>query len=163
MSFRRSEAKWRNITALCCVVPLRQEISGLRVSIELNAFVSIPTGSPARNDSYGEPLPCHFDRSEAEWRNLTALCCVAVVPPPPSCLPVVSGIGLTNVTRRRTPSPLRGPLRPAGKRVTGFSVVYRLPANPVPLPPKRGREHCVQNDGPGRKAPQRLTSDCLNF
>ena len=27
--------------------------------------------------------------------------------------------------------------RPGGKRVTGFSVVYRLPANPVPLPPDK--------------------------
>ena len=68
--FDRSKVKWRNITALCCVVPLQQEISRLRVSIELNAFVSMPTCSSARNDSYGEPLPCHFDRSEAKWRNL---------------------------------------------------------------------------------------------
>ena len=30
------------------------------------------------------------------------------------------------------------PSRPAGKRVTGFSVVYRLPTNPVPLPPRAG-------------------------
>ena len=27
------------------------------------------------------------------------------------------------------------PSRPAGKRVTGFSVAYRSPMNPVPLPP----------------------------
>ena len=28
---------------------------------------------------------------------------------------------------------------PKGKRVTGFSVALRLPTNPVPLPPRRGK------------------------
>ena len=69
-----------------------------------------------------QTLPCHFDRSEAEWRNLPALRCMAVMPFPPSCLPVVSGIGLTNVTCRRTPSPLRGPLPLKGDASTAFRM-----------------------------------------
>ena len=48
--FDRSEAKWRNLPALRCVVPLWQEISRLRASIELEVFGFISTCSPARND-----------------------------------------------------------------------------------------------------------------
>ena len=33
----------------------------------------IPTRSPARDDDVGERPSRHFDRSEAEWRNLTPL------------------------------------------------------------------------------------------
>ena len=33
----------------------------------------IPTRSPARDDGVGERPSRHFDRSEAEWRNLTPL------------------------------------------------------------------------------------------
>ena len=66
---------------------LRWEILGLRVSIEYKTVTFIPTCSPARNDSsrdaaptpfcfflkclYAARRPCHFDRSEAKWRNLT--------------------------------------------------------------------------------------------
>ena len=62
------------------------EISRLRVSIEYKTFTLIPACSPARNDSrdavpapfcfflkclYAARRPCHFDRSEAKWRNPT--------------------------------------------------------------------------------------------
>ena len=69
--------------------PWWQEISRLYVSIEPKVFATIPEGSSARDDDAGRQhtvipgikltrtLPRtlrHFDRSEAEWRNLTLKC-----------------------------------------------------------------------------------------
>ena len=66
---------------------------------------------------------------------------------------------------------------PAGKRVTGFSVAYRLPTNPVPLPPPiQGALWVLSNGGnlslwqqrsenhttglrPGENKPTALTGD----
>ena len=39
--------------------------------IKAFSICPIPTRSPARDDDGGERLSRHFDRSEAEWRNLT--------------------------------------------------------------------------------------------
>ena len=64
-------------------VALRREIFRLRVSSKRFPSVPIPTCSPARDDGVGEQHPVisegdephsrHFDRSEAEWRNLPPL------------------------------------------------------------------------------------------
>ena len=73
--FDRSEGERKNLPPVIRV-PLGWEISRLRVSIEFKPFASIPACSSARDDSYGGLLLCHFDRSEAKWRNLPALRCV---------------------------------------------------------------------------------------
>ena len=86
--FDRSGAEWRNLTTLWVHAPWWQEISRLRVSIGPKIFAIIPAHSPARDDDVGGqhtvipgskltrtmPRPRHFDRSEAEWRNLTPKC-----------------------------------------------------------------------------------------
>ncbi len=55
-------------------------------------------------------------------------------------IPQPSGRRPVKPTKLKNPQPplvpTAPPFRPAGKRVTGFSVVYRLPTNPVPLPPQ---------------------------
>ena len=67
--FDRSEGE-REKAPSCGTGSIGGEISGLRVSIEFKPFASIPACSFARDDSYGGLLLCHFDRSEAKWRNL---------------------------------------------------------------------------------------------
>ena len=50
---------------------LGQEIFGLRASYCLKPLPPIPARSPARDDDIGGHPYRHFDRSGAEWRNLT--------------------------------------------------------------------------------------------
>ena len=69
--FDRSEAEWRNLLPLMVRAALRREISRLRVSSERLPSAPIPTHTPARDDGGGERPSRHFDRSGAEWRNLT--------------------------------------------------------------------------------------------
>ena len=84
--FDESVAKWSGVEKsppLMVRAALRREISRLRVSSKRFPSVPIPTCSPARDDGVGEqhtvisegdePHSRHFDRSEAEWRNLTPL------------------------------------------------------------------------------------------
>ena len=80
---RSGEISLRNVAS-----PGWQEISRLCVSLEPKVLVTIPAHSPARDDGVGGlhtvilgiklpqtlPRPRHFDRSEAEWRNLTPKC-----------------------------------------------------------------------------------------
>ena len=43
---------------------------------------------------------CHFDRSEAKWRNLPPLCCPLASPLPPSCRQVFTIIAVTSSMHR---------------------------------------------------------------
>ena len=71
--FDRSGAEWRNLLPLMVRAALRREISRLRTSWERFLSSPIPTHTPARDDGGGGPPYRHFDRSGAEWRNLTPL------------------------------------------------------------------------------------------
>ena len=96
--FDRSEAEWRNLTppndrkaglrppVISTEAKRSGEISpsdstgditveDLSTQSIMGAFpiCPIPTRSPARDDGVGEHPSRHFDRSEAEWRNLLSL------------------------------------------------------------------------------------------
>ena len=87
LSFRPERSEVEKSHSEMVQASCRREISRLRVSIEDKTFTLIPPCSPARNDSsrdavpapfcffpkclYTARRPCHFDRKEVEWRNLT--------------------------------------------------------------------------------------------
>ena len=68
--FDQSEAEWRNLTPPW----YRKHWGGRSLDSEFHQSFSIcpiPTCISARDDDVGERPYRHFDRSEAEWRNLT--------------------------------------------------------------------------------------------
>ena len=69
--FDRSEAEWRNLTPPW----YRKHWGGRSLDSEFHRSGSpltpIPAHPPARDDDIGGHPYRHFDRSEAEWRNLT--------------------------------------------------------------------------------------------
>ena len=71
--FDRSEAEWRNLLPLIVRAALRRELSRLRTSWERFLSAPIPTHTSARDDGGDKRPSRHFDRSGAEWRNLTPL------------------------------------------------------------------------------------------
>ena len=74
-------AEWRNLLSLMVRAALRREISRLRASWERFLSAPIPTHTPARDDGGGGHPYRHFDRSGAEWRNLTPLMTEKPAPP----------------------------------------------------------------------------------
>ena len=68
--FDRSEAEWRNLTPPW----YRKHWGGRSLDSEFHRsgfpLTPIPAHPPARDDDIGERPSRHFDRSEAEWRNL---------------------------------------------------------------------------------------------
>ena len=69
--FDRSEVEWRNLPPLM----VRAVLRGRSLDSEYHRIDSrlspIPARTSARDDDVGERPSRHFDRSEAEWRNLT--------------------------------------------------------------------------------------------
>ena len=69
--FDQSEAEWRNLTPPW----YRKHWGGRSLDSEFHRSGSpltpIPAHPPARDDDIDEHPSRHFDRSEAEWRNLT--------------------------------------------------------------------------------------------
>ena len=67
--FDQSEAEWRNPSDGMCGITL----GDFRAQSFIKAFsiCPIPTCISARDDGVGERPSRHFDRSEAEWRNLS--------------------------------------------------------------------------------------------
>ena len=85
-------AEWRNLLSLIVRAALRREISRLRASWERFLSAPIPTHTPARDDGGGGHPYRHFDRSGAEWRNLTPLMTEKPAPALSSFRPKRSGV-----------------------------------------------------------------------
>ena len=143
-------AEWRNLLSLIVRAALRREISRLRASWERFLSAPIPTHTPARDDGGGGHPYRHFDRSGAEWRNLTPLMTEKPAPALSSFRPKRSGVEKSpsfDCTGGITVGDL------STQSIMGAVPVY-LPYRYVP-PLEMMKEPCLD---PSKKRPQRGAS-----